>query len=192
MADYLHSWVGIQAADDKTVTKFKNCYILRDHQILKEDILVRDGKFLDPMDFFFDEKRAADVEIDCQGLLLAPGLIDLQINGGYGVDFTNDIHCQKSADEVVRKVAKGLLSLGVTSFCPTLITSPPERYAKVVPYIKKQKGGPDGANILGLHLEGPFIAPEKKGAHSLEFVRDLSGGFKEVVDVYGSLEDVVS
>ena len=95
------------------VTKFKNCYILKDHQIIKEDILVRNGKFLNPMVVFFDEKTHADVEIDCSGMLLAPGLIDLQINGGFGVDFTYNIRDEVSAERVIGKVAKGLLSYGM-------------------------------------------------------------------------------
>ena len=94
------------------VTKFCNCYILRDHKIIKEDILVRDGKFINPEPLFFDERLAPENEIDCHGLLIAPGLIDLQINGGFGIDFSHDIRSEATANECLRKVAKGLLSYG--------------------------------------------------------------------------------
>jgi N-acetylglucosamine-6-phosphate deacetylase len=64
-----------------TLYKFLNCRLLRDGAIIKEDLWTRNGKILDPRDVFWQEKNQADVEIDCGGLILAPGLIDLQING---------------------------------------------------------------------------------------------------------------
>ena len=125
------------------VTKFTNCYILRDHNIIKEDILVRDGKFLDPEPLFFDERKAPEKVVDCHGLLLTPGLIDIQINGGFGVDFSHDIRTQEQADKCLGIVAKGLISYGVTSFCPTLVTSPKTAYHQMIPFIKKNKGSKD-------------------------------------------------
>ena len=94
------------------ITKFYNCFILRDHQIIKEDILVRDGKFLNPEPLFFDERRKPDKYVDCHGLLISPGLIDIQINGGFGVDFTHDIVDEKTSKECLQTVAKGLLKYG--------------------------------------------------------------------------------
>ena len=76
--------------------------------------------------------------------------------------------------------------LGVTSFCPTLVTSPPEVYHTVLKYFKRQAGSKEnGANVLGLHLEGPFISKNKKGAHPEQFLQDLKGGFQDVEDTYG-------
>ena len=173
------------------VTKFTNCYILRDHNIIKEDILVRDGKFLDPEPLFFDERKGPEKVVDCHGLLLTPGLIDIQINGGFGVDFSHDIRTQEQADKCLGIVAKGLISYGVTSFCPTLVTSPKTAYHQMIPFIKKNKGSEEGAEILGLHLEGPFISPQKKGAHPIDCIRELKNGFQDILEMYGPLEDVV-
>lgn len=66
---------------DKTLTQFYNCRILRDHQIIEEHLWIENGKIVDPEKVFYDEKRVADFRIDCQGKLIAPGFIDIQING---------------------------------------------------------------------------------------------------------------
>ena len=79
-----------------------------------------------------------------------------------GIDFSNNID---NVEEGVSKVAKELLTHGVTAFCPTVVTSPKETYQKVLPKIRKTNGSKSGAAILGVHVEGPFISPSKKGAH---------------------------
>ena len=66
---------------------------------LSEDLWVENGKIIDPEVLFFDEKRRRDTKIDCNGALISAGLIDLQINGGFGVDFSYDI---KDADTAAR------------------------------------------------------------------------------------------
>jgi N-acetylglucosamine-6-phosphate deacetylase len=63
------------------VIQFRNCSILRDGKIIKEDLWTRGGKIINPEPIFFDEKDYADVQIDCEGALIAPGFIDVQING---------------------------------------------------------------------------------------------------------------
>lgn len=61
--------------------QFRNCNILRNGQILKEDLWVRNGKIIDPEKVFYDEKIIPDCTIDCQNALISPGYIDLQVNG---------------------------------------------------------------------------------------------------------------
>lgn len=107
--------------------------------------------------------------------------------GGYGVDFSYDT---ETVDEGVNLVAKNLLKHGVTSFCPTLVTSPTETYHKVLPKIKKRPGDKNGATILGVHVEGPFINSIKKGAHPPECIKNFDNGFETVKEMYGSLENI--
>lgn len=61
--------------------QFHNCNILRDGKIISEDLWVRDGKIINPEKIFYDEKILPDYKVDCQGALISPGYIDLQING---------------------------------------------------------------------------------------------------------------
>uniref|UniRef100_A0AAY4CFD8 N-acetylglucosamine-6-phosphate deacetylase n=1 Tax=Denticeps clupeoides TaxID=299321 RepID=A0AAY4CFD8_9TELE len=200
-----------KSVSDEPITQFINCRILRHHKLQREDLWVRGGKILDPEKLFFDEEGFADYRIDCENRIIAPGFIDVQINGGYGIDFS-----QASDDYSlgIAMVAKKLLQHGVTSFCPTIVTSPPAIYQQVLPQIRVQNGGPDGAGILGktfiysstppltyvffhlqyacsVHLEGPFISKEKKGAHPPQFIRSFNiGAIADLLEIYGQLDNV--
>uniref|UniRef100_A0A8D0RSU7 N-acetylglucosamine-6-phosphate deacetylase n=1 Tax=Sus scrofa TaxID=9823 RepID=A0A8D0RSU7_PIG len=118
---------GGQGAARAPVLQFTNCRILRGGALLREDLWVRGGRVLDPEKLFFEERRVADEQRDCGGCILAPGFIDVQINGGFGVDFSQ---ATEDVGSGVALVARRILSHGVTSFCPTLVTSPPEVYHK--------------------------------------------------------------
>lgn len=76
--------------------------------------------------------------MDCGGGILAPGFLDIQINGAFGVDFSNS----ETKQDEVRRVASGLAAHGVTSFCPTVVTSAPETYRRVLREVRgRGKGG---------------------------------------------------
>ncbi|XP_031303318.1 N-acetylglucosamine-6-phosphate deacetylase isoform X1 [Camelus dromedarius] len=179
---------GGQGAARALVLQFTNCRILRGGALLREDLWVRGGRILDPEKLFFEERRVADEQRDCGGCILAPGFIDVQINGGFGVDFSQ---ATEDVGSGVALVARRILSHGVTSFCPTLVTSPPEVYHKVLPQIPVKSGGPHGAGVLGVHLEGPFISREKRGAHPEAHLRSFeASAFQDLLATYGSLDNV--
>ena len=84
--------------------------------------------------------------------------------------------------QVVGRVAQGLLAQGVTGFCPTIVTSPPATYRRVLPLLPRRPGGAGGAAVLGVHLEGPFLSPARRGAHNQAYLRSPREG---LVGVYG-------
>ncbi|XP_050672692.1 N-acetylglucosamine-6-phosphate deacetylase isoform X2 [Leptidea sinapis] len=170
------------------LTRFHNCYILRNSQIIKEDLWIRDGVIIDPEEIFYEEQVGADVTVRCDDVIIAPGFIDIQINGGWGVDFSYD---QENVKGGIQKVAKALLAHGVTSFCPTMVTSDKEKYKKILPQIIKTQGNKEGATILGVHLEGPFISLAKKGAHTEELIRNPDKGLDTIEEMYGSLDNTI-
>ena len=103
--------------------------------------------------------------IDAGGGILAPGFTDLQLNGAFGHDFTAD-------PATIWQVAAGLPRYGVTAFLPTIITSPLEQVEAGMRVVRE--GRPKdfrGAAPLGLHVEGPFLNPKKKGAHNQQYLR---------------------
>ena len=73
-----------------------------------------------------------------------------------GCDAITDGVCVNTGDA-------GLLSHGVTAFCPTVITSAPTTYKQVLPHLGRFEGGAHGAANVGVHVEGPFINGRKKG-----------------------------
>lgn len=107
--------------------------------------------------------------------------------GGFGVDFAFDT---ESVQKAVQTVAKGVLGHGVTSFCPTLVSSMPDVYDKVLPYLRKQPGSKEGAEVLGAHVEGPFINQEKKGAHDPATMQSFDNGMNSIREVYKHLDAV--
>jgi N-acetylglucosamine-6-phosphate deacetylase len=86
----------------------------------------------------------------------APGFVDLQVNGFGGVDFLD------SDAKGYRRAGEALLETGVTAYLPTFITSPEEQLLAAVDEVPFDDEGP---RILGIHLEGPFLAPGRLGTH---------------------------
>jgi N-acetylglucosamine-6-phosphate deacetylase len=130
-------------------------------------VVIRDGK----IDAVLREPRSGDLPSKHREFagLLCPGFIDLQINGAFGADIGPD------PDAIKTLVAK-LPATGVTSFLPTLISSPPERYEEFFTALEEGTAL-EGARVLGAHLEGPFLAPERKGAHDHANLRPVDLGF---------------
>jgi N-acetylglucosamine-6-phosphate deacetylase len=116
-----------------------------------------------------------DVEIDggvvtnvglggSQGRGIAvPGFVDLQVNGFGGVDFLD-----ADADGY-RRAGQALLETGVTAYLPTLITSPEQQVLQAMAEVPVAEGRP---RILGMHLEGPFLSPNRLGTHEASSRRD--------------------
>jgi N-acetylglucosamine-6-phosphate deacetylase len=130
-------------------------------------VVIRDGK----IDAVLREPRSGDLPGNHREFagLLCPGFIDLQINGAFGADIGTD-------PETIRTLVAHLPATGVTSFLPTLISSPPERYEEFFAALE-EGAAEEGTRVLGAHLEGPFLAPERKGAHDPANLRPVDLGF---------------
>lgn len=104
---------------------------------------------------------------DLGGGILAPGFVDLQVNGGGGLMFNNN-----QSVEVLRTIAKAHAKIGATSILPTLITDTAERTkAAIDATIAAVEAGVSG--IEGLHLEGPHLSVARKGAHDAALIRPI-------------------
>ena len=129
----------------------------------------------------------ADIETrDVDGALIAPGFIDLQLNGCGGVQFNDDPAAVSV--ETLKTMQKANEKSGCTSFLPTLITSSDELMKRAVEVMRAWLSQ-NRHQALGLHLEGPWLNPIKKGTHNPDFIRKPE---KELVDFLCENADVIS
>lgn len=118
-------------------------------------IVVRDGRIAEIRRGEHDDPAP---EPRLSAAIVAPGFVDLQVNGGFGAEVGED-------PDALRHLSACLPRTGVTSYLPTAISSPAAFYPRLFAAFAAARGAP-GARPLGLHLEGPFLSPERKGAHS--------------------------
>lgn len=106
---------------------------------------------------------------DLGGGLLAPGYIDVQVNGGGGVLFNED-----PTAEGIARIAAAHRRHGTVGLLPTLVTDTPQVMAAAIAAAREARHSTPAT--LGIHLEGPFLDPHRKGAHELRYIRDLEPG----------------
>ena len=106
-------------------------------------------------------------ELDLDGGILLPGFIDVQVNGGGGALFG-----EQPSVESIRTIANAHHRYGTTAFLPTIISADFERIARAIAAVDAaiEDGVP---GVLGIHIEGPFISPERKGIHDASRFRNL-------------------
>ncbi|HYK52514.1 MAG TPA: N-acetylglucosamine-6-phosphate deacetylase [Candidatus Eremiobacteraceae bacterium] len=103
---------------------------------------------------------------DLGGGLLAPGYIDVQVNGGGGVLFN-----EQPTPEGIARIAAAHRKHGTVGLLPTLVTDAPQVMATAIAATREARHLTPAT--LGIHLEGPFLDPRRKGAHELRYIRDL-------------------
>lgn len=92
------------------------------------------------------------------GWLICPGFVDVQVNGFGGAEVGDD-------PAALATVAAALPAAGVTAFCPTLVTRTPAAYRRAAAALRMAQVPPHAAQPVGVHLEGPFLAPARRGVH---------------------------
>ncbi|MGQ9781529.1 MAG: N-acetylglucosamine-6-phosphate deacetylase [Nitrososphaeria archaeon] len=102
---------------------------------------------------------------DC---MAAPGFVDLHMHGSFGIDIMN------ASPQKLCELAERLPATGVTSFIPSTVSDDFSRLAKTFENLKEASAAQLGANILGIHLEGPYLNSENRGAHLSDYIRPPS------------------
>ncbi|MFD1624822.1 N-acetylglucosamine-6-phosphate deacetylase [Azospirillum griseum] len=138
--------------------------LLLDERIVDgHDLLIADGRIV-AVGPGLDPDGATPVDLP-PGSLLAPGFIDVQVNGGGGTLF-NDEPTQTG----VQTIAAAHRRFGTTGLLPTIITDAPDRLSRAADAVIAARAIP-GSGVLGVHFEGPFISPQRPGVHDPRFIR---------------------
>ncbi len=133
-----------------------------------------------------EEPPGAEV-MDAVGGYITPGLVDIHVHGSHGADALD------ATPEALETMSRFFVTRGVTSFVPTMITAPTEDLLAGLDNVRRvqRAGGLPGAEVLGIHQEGPFLNPEQKGAHPEELLvcptPDGYAPFLEYADVLTSM-----
>ncbi|MGQ0486312.1 MAG: N-acetylglucosamine-6-phosphate deacetylase [Hyphomicrobiales bacterium] len=120
-------------------------------------------------DVIADERIASGIERRrLSGGLLVPGFIDVQVNGGGGALLN-----ENPTVETVKRIAASHRKFGTTGLLPTVITDAPEILERAIAAVREARAaGVPG--VLGIHIEGPFLEPARKGAHDARFIRAMT------------------
>jgi N-acetylglucosamine-6-phosphate deacetylase len=115
------------------ITKFTNCRLVRNNRLVEADLWVSSltGKILRSQEEFYEHQLSPDQVIDLDGRILAPGFIDVQLNGAQGFDFSVAQDKASAYQDGLQLVNKGLIKTGVTSYLPTVTSQRREVYHKV-------------------------------------------------------------
>ena len=153
---------------------FVNGRIILKDRILEGHSVIADEKIVSIVKKGLEPKNTETV--DCGGNYIAPGLIDLHIHGYLGKDVCD---CD---EESIRTIAGGIIANGVTGFLPTTMTvsmDTIEKAVKVCGDLMEESKHWKGTAILGVHAEGPFINPSKKGAQNEAYIKKPDAAFVE-------------
>ncbi|QHL87913.1 N-acetylglucosamine-6-phosphate deacetylase [Nibribacter ruber] len=130
----------------------------QDHALLFED-----GKVVEILPHTQVPKEATP--IDALGGIICPGFVDLQVNGGNGIYFT-----QHPTVESLNTIRDAHLQFGTTSFLPTVISAFQEVILETITAVRQAMQA-NPSTFLGMHLEGPYFSLEKAGAHDVACIR---------------------
>ena len=139
----------------------KNALVFIDSEFIKKDICIKNGVIVS-----FDKPSENMPEFDAGGNYLVPGFIDIRTHGAVGVDVNS------ASIEGFERMSRFFASRGVTSFLASILTDSEENTLKILSRISEYISEThSGASLLGAHLEGPFLSPEKKGAMPEKYLR---------------------
>jgi len=139
-----------------------NAKILIDDKIIEDKVLLFDHKIVN----IVEEIDLTDIEIiDANGAYVSAGFIDLHIHGNGGADVMD------ATPDALEMISSTLLQTGTTSFLATTMTMSNKDIDKALQNIQLHTAKVSGAQVLGIHLEGPFINVSKHGAQDKEYVQ---------------------
>lgn len=165
------------------IIKIINGRIITSDRILEHGTIVISGKKILSIDKEDTEVAGAKV-IDAKGNYVSPGFIDIHVHGGGGHDFMD------GSESGFLKIAETHAQYGTTSMFPTTLTSSKEElFQTLAIYENANKKNINGAQFLGMHLEGPYISMNQRGAQDGRYIRNPDPSeYKEILSATSSIK----
>ncbi|MCX9089720.1 MAG: N-acetylglucosamine-6-phosphate deacetylase [Candidatus Methanoperedens sp.] len=157
-----------------------NCDIYTGKEIVYDKAIIIENNLIDSL-VDISKVPLSIKKIDLKGHSVAPGFIDLQVNGGGGYLFTDN-----PTEEVISNIYEAHKRFGTTNFLPTIITTSHENLLQAINTIRGCLGS---YGVLGLHIEGPYINEKKAGVHDKKFIRTIQD--QEFNDLLKTGSDVI-
>ena len=143
---------------------FTNCHLTLHGELLPQDLYFSPATGLITPNYYYRSDNVT--KIDLSGKIVAPGFLELQSNGMGGIHFTQLANGEDDESRL-QTVAKMQISSGVTGWWATIPTVSQSRWKEILPTLTPSSfASIGGADLLGAHVEGPFLHPSKKGAHN--------------------------
>lgn len=157
-----------------------------DKSFVKKDLYIEGGKIVEDIDQVTDKS-----EVDAEGLLVLPGLVDVHSHGAVGYDFSD------GDMEGLKKILSYEYAHGVTSYCPTSMTIEKDELRRIFREMGSFSGSQDTdapmSHVAGINMEGPFLDASKKGAHREECIMKPDVAFfRECNEACGKLIRLVT
>jgi N-acetylglucosamine-6-phosphate deacetylase len=153
-------------ADNKSLIKICNGHLVTPYRVIPNgSVLIKDGIIINVAEYNLDVPEA-DI-VDAGGRYISPGFIDIHVHGGGGHDFMDN------TVEAFLEIAKTHARFGTTALFPTTLTGATEDIVKTLEtYEKATRLNESGAQLMGVHLEGPYFAMNQRGAQDPRWIRD--------------------
>lgn len=146
--------------------KIVNCKVITPEKVIEGGVVFITGSAISAV-IEKDIQTEYSIEIDGNGLYLAPGFIDIHVHGGGGYDFMD------ASEDAFLIIAQTHARYGTTAMLPTTLTSTKEELLRTLATYKATKNkNTNGSQFLGMHLEGPYLAMNQRGAQDPRFIRD--------------------
>lgn len=158
----------------------KNAYVFSETaQFVKKDIFIA-GQYI-------TNSAVGGDELDASDLYAIPGLIDVHFHGCMGEDFAD------GSLEALHTIAKYQANQGITSICPATLTLPEEELLTACRTAAEFEPEDNEADVIGVHLEGPFVSKDKLGAQNPDYVQEANVAmFSRLVEASGDLVRLIS
>ncbi|OAP59696.1 N-acetylglucosamine-6-phosphate deacetylase [Fonsecaea erecta] len=174
---------------DRSLKCFTNCLLCMSGELVAQDLYLDAEQGIITPNYYFRQEGVERIDLD--GKIVAPGFLDLQTNGMKGVHFTElSLGAPGDDEHKLKDVSEMEVRHGVTGWWATVPTVDKERWKQIVPVLRPRQFD-YGADLLGVHVEGPYLNASKRGAHNAAYLQEPAKTSPTILYGEGNLKDAI-